>query len=665
MVTDVHIVPFGTCGGLLWGAFPWWPSHPFGGWVPLAARPHAWGAPTSFESIRSLVTRLWNVELTQSDTVSLDEILRQCPGGALRDVLPRVAGPASWSACAPKPTCSGRIATGALPAVALPACTQVAVGVLWGLLTSSCGCISVKLTIWLPLLRHPCSTWQWQCRGRILVCGTRCFPRTFWSHFWFWGLVARLCLLLEWHGKPFSFDCDRHSWPWLWSRKRYVCLQTIMWSSMSFILCPWQADWTVQSCAVFFLSGSRMRLWFFCLDLDVNNFSQTSFVFLFWRHVGSIFFQVCQHLFVFGMESLAELLYPLPEVAFATLVVAWERGGEDRCVTVARELLGATPLLSANSWTDLELENVFMKLRGQLLLPPRQPAVPDRLCPALSYLVPGVLVNWKTLGISALVFSLWTMEWWIVIMRCGDVTNVALPFQAAGWFHVSCCRAWHGFGLADCARSTSQCPCICWNPFAQSLHKFRGSFAVFFCWHHPSSSRHDGDTRSHWAAMKDCLFTRGPLGWTDKNSTMHCLAELDKALPDGSSLSIVDLGLSSCNNTGTQVKTYYLSLQYGWSPSAFDMTEFFRNFEEKDYAIQTKLDELQGLKVQVWRTRKGICRKKHFLDVRDVNTGDGLLWNCRRKVKEGYAGAYNFLFAGCYYNGAFFWRSTHERWAWE
>ena len=77
-----------------------------------------------------------------------------------------------------------------------------------------------------------------------------------------------------------------------------------------------------------------------------------------------------------------------------------------------------------------------------------------------------------------------------------------------------------------------------------------------------------------------------------------------------------------------QAKAYYLSLQYGWGPSALDMTDFFRNFEAKDYAIQTKIEELQGLKVQVWRTRKGVYRKKHFpdvRDVRDVNTGDGLL----------------------------------------
>ena len=55
------------------------------------------------------------------------------------------------------------------------------------------------------------------------------------------------------------------------------------------------------------------------------------------------------------------------------------------------------------------------------------------------------------------------------------------------------------------------------------------------------------------------------------------------------------------------------------------MTEFYRCFEEKDEAIQTRIDELQGLKVQVRRTRKGVYRKKQFPDVRDVrdaHTGD-------------------------------------------
>ena len=42
-----------------------------------------------------------------------------------------------------------------------------------------------------------------------------------------------------------------------------------------------------------------------------------------------------------------------------------------------------------------------------------------------------------------------------------------------------------------------------------------------------------------------------------------------------------------------------------------------RCFEEKDKAIQTRIDELQGLKVQVWRTRKGVYRKKQYPDIRN------------------------------------------------
>ena len=57
------------------GALPWWPSHPFKAFLLPHVR-MVWAAPTSFGSIRSLVTRLWNVDLAGSDTVSLDEILR-------------------------------------------------------------------------------------------------------------------------------------------------------------------------------------------------------------------------------------------------------------------------------------------------------------------------------------------------------------------------------------------------------------------------------------------------------------------------------------------------------------------------------------------------------------------------------------------------------------
>ena len=64
------------CGGILRGLFRGGLHTPL---KPSSCRTSAWfawAAPTSFGSIRSLVTRLWNVDLAGSDTVSLDEILR-------------------------------------------------------------------------------------------------------------------------------------------------------------------------------------------------------------------------------------------------------------------------------------------------------------------------------------------------------------------------------------------------------------------------------------------------------------------------------------------------------------------------------------------------------------------------------------------------------------
>ena len=116
----------------------------------------------------------------------------ECLCGALRGVLPGVTGPASWSACPPKPTCSGRIA-----AFASRGSSSFAPRWPW----ECCGGFLLLLVVEFPssslfgylCLRHPCSTWQCQCGGRILVCGTRCFPGAFWSHFWFWVIVARAC----------------------------------------------------------------------------------------------------------------------------------------------------------------------------------------------------------------------------------------------------------------------------------------------------------------------------------------------------------------------------------------------------------------------------------------------------------------------------------------
>ena len=74
-----------------------------------------------------------------------------------------------------------------------------------------------------------------------------------------------------------------------------------------------------------------------------------------------------------------------------------------------------------------------------------------------------------------------------------------------------------------------------------------------------------------------------------------------------------------------QVKNHYLARRHVWGPAALDMTEFFRSFEEEDYAMQKQLEELQELKVHVWRTRKGIYRKKQFPDVRDVEMDEETL----------------------------------------
>lgn len=72
-----------------------------------------------------------------------------------------------------------------------------------------------------------------------------------------------------------------------------------------------------------------------------------------------------------------------------------------------------------------------------------------------------------------------------------------------------------------------------------------------------------------------------------------------------------------------QTKADFLAHRHDWGPSSLSVVGFFRSFEEKGYAIQKQLEELQELKVQLGRTRKGIYRKKHFPDVRDVDMDNG------------------------------------------
>ena len=60
-----------------------------------------------------------------------------------------------------------------------------------------------------------------------------------------------------------------------------------------------------------------------------------------------------------------------------------------------------------------------------------------------------------------------------------------------------------------------------------------------------------------------------------------------------------------------------MGLQQGGIPAVLDLTGVFRNFEDQDDAIQKELEELQGLKVHLWRTKNGVYRKKALPDVRD------------------------------------------------
>ena len=129
----------------------------------------------------------------------------------------------------------------------------------------------------------------------------------------------------------------------------------------------------------------------------------------------------------------------------------------------------------------------------------------------------------------------------------------------------------------------------------------------------------------NWAAIKESLFTRESTGM-NRQKLYNALfgrarqgsARWQQAVYRGPWTTLLQ-------QYWDQAKAYYLSLQHGWGPTALDITDFYTNFKEKDYAIQIQLEELQGLKVQVWRTRKGIYRKKHFpnvRDVRDAHTGN-------------------------------------------
>ena len=131
-------------------------------------------------------------------------------------------------------------------------------------------------------------------------------------------------------------------------------------------------------------------------------------------------------------------------------------------------------------------------------------------------------------------------------------------------------------------------------------------------------TRHVWETLDlNWTAIKETLFTRGPTGRNRQELYTALFGRARQGSARWQQAVYRGPRAAEVLQHWELTKAHYLSLRQGWGPSALDMTEFYNCFEEKDEAIQARIDELQGLKVQVWRTRKGVYRKKQYPDVRD------------------------------------------------
>ena len=121
----------------------------------------------------------------------------------------------------------------------------------------------------------------------------------------------------------------------------------------------------------------------------------------------------------------------------------------------------------------------------------------------------------------------------------------------------------------------------------------------------------------NWAVMKEWLFTRGPTG----RSRQQMYDDLFGTARQGSlrwqEAVYRGPGAAQIQQNWGRTKAYYVGLQQGGGPAVLDLTGVFRNFEDQDDAIQKELEELQELKVHMWRTKKGVYRKKALPDVRD------------------------------------------------
>ena len=121
----------------------------------------------------------------------------------------------------------------------------------------------------------------------------------------------------------------------------------------------------------------------------------------------------------------------------------------------------------------------------------------------------------------------------------------------------------------------------------------------------------------NWAVMKEWLFTRGPTGRNRQQMYNDLFGTARQGSLRWQEAVYRGPGAAHLQQNWERTKEYYVGLQQGGGPAMLDLTDVFRYFEDQDDAIQKELEELQELKVHMWRTKQGVYRKKTLPDVRD------------------------------------------------
>lgn len=100
--------------------------------------------------------------------------------------------------------------------------------------------------------------------------------------------------------------------------------------------------------------------------------------------------------------------------------------------------------------------------------------------------------------------------------------------------------------------------------------------------------------------------------------TLYSSAVSVKVRPGGERINIRGLELQKSGGVGSNRKNGSCERKLPRVFLCWRCQVIFFEFDEKDVAIQTRLACVQRQEVQIWRTRKGIYRKKVLPDVRDV-----------------------------------------------